>query len=150
VASKCIYTLARLRSQSASLSSPDHSLPVYLHPRSIMVSMCITKLACLRSPNSLDYGPQVHMIMASKCISTCLITISVCISKFTRSRPLRVSPNTLDYSLQVHLQSCSITSSESISEFTRSSFSGSPQIGLKHCQQPVQIYRVLMGSYIDA
>ena len=45
------------------------------------------------------------------------ITISQCISKFTRSWPPGVSPNTLDYHLQVHLQTRTITDSK----FARSS-----------------------------
>jgi len=66
------------------------------------------------SPNSLDYGLQVHTIMASKCISpnsldhglqvylqTRSITTSKCISKLDWSRPPSVSPDSLDYGLQV-------------------------------------------------
>jgi len=123
-ASKCISRLARLRAPR----SHDHCLQVH-----------ISKLARSRppsvSPNSLDYGLQVHLQTRS-------ITISECISKFTRSRPPSVSPNTLDYRLQVHLQIRSITALEYISEFTRSSFTGAPRIALKHRLQPVQIYRV--------
>ena len=48
----------------------------------------------------------------------------------------------LDYCLQVHLQTRSVTASEYISEFTRMSFLGAPEIALKHRLQPVQIYRV--------
>jgi len=55
----------------------------------------------------------------------------------------------LDYRLQVHLQSRSITALEYISELTRLSFSGAPRIALNNRLQPVHIYHVQMGSYID-
>jgi hypothetical protein len=75
-----------------------------------------SKLAPLQapivSPHSLNYGIQVHTIMASKCIYTRLITLSKSISNFTRSRPTSVSPNTLDCHLHVHLHSGSITASK--------------------------------------
>ena len=142
MASKCISKFARLQPPS----SHNHSLQVHLQTRSITASKCISKPARWRppsaSPNSLDNGLQVHLQTPS-------IAISECISKFTRSRPPSVCANTVDYYLQVHLQTSSITASECISEFTRSSFSGPPQIALKHRLQPVQIYRMYMGSYID-
>jgi hypothetical protein len=75
-----------------------------------------SKLAPLQSPivspHSLNYGIQVHTIMASKCIYTRLITLSESISNFTRSQPTSVSPNTLDYHLHVHLHLGSITASK--------------------------------------
>jgi len=42
-----------------------------------------------------------------------------------------------------------ITASKCISESTWSSSSGAPRIALNNCLQPVQIYDVWMGSYID-
>ena len=52
-------------------------------------------------PNTYDYGPQVHTILASKCIS-----------KLTWLHP----PTSLDYSLQVHPLRRLITSSKWISK----------------------------------
>jgi len=68
-------------------------------------------LAWLRPPRSHDHGLQVHL-------HTRLITISECISKFTRSRPPSVSPDSLDHGLQAHLQTRSITASKCISKLT--------------------------------
>jgi len=126
----------------------DRGLQVHLQTCSIMASKCISKLSWSRpprvSPNSLNYG--LHMPIPklawwqSRSASP----------KFTQSRPPSVSRNTLDYCFQVHLQTCSIMGSECISEFTWSSFSGAPRIALKHRLQPVHIYHLLMGSYIDS
>ena len=110
------------------------------------------------SPDWSDYGLQVRTIMASKCIAELARSLpesshdrglQVHISKLARSWPASVFPNMLDYRLQVHLYSRSFTALEYISEFTPSSFSGAPRIALKPHPQPVQIYRVLMGGYID-
>jgi hypothetical protein len=124
--------------QSVLPNSLDYGLQV----RTIMASKCISKLARSRSRSaslsSLDHSLQVYLQIHS-------ITASKCISKLARSRP----PSSHDHGLQVHLQTRSITASECISEFTRSSFSGAPRIALKHRLQPVQIYCVYMGSYID-
>jgi len=104
------------------------------HPvrRPSTASKYSSKLAWSRltsvSPNSIDYGLQVRTSMASKCIS-----------RLTRSRSRSASLSSLDHSLLVHLQTRSITASEYISEFTRSSFSGAPRIALKHRLQPVLI-----------
>jgi len=130
-----ISKVARSRSPNASPNLLDHSLLVYLQTPIIMASNCI-------SPYTRDHDLQRHLETRS-------ITISECISMFSRSGPRSVSPNTLDYGLQVHLKTRSIMASECISEFTRSSFSGAPRIALKHRLQPVQICRVLMGSYVD-
>ena len=96
-----------------------------------MALQCRYKLARSRpqsaSPNSHDYGVQVHLqicsIAASKCISQnsldyglqlCSITASECISKLARLWPPSASPNLLYHSLQVHLQTRSITASKCI------------------------------------
>jgi len=99
-------------------SSLDPRLQLYLRTRLITASTLPRSWPLSVFPNSLDYGLQSRSITASKCISklaplqrpqlhlqTPLITISECISMFTRSRPPSVSPSTLDYRLQVHLQS---------------------------------------------
>jgi len=49
----------------------------------------------------------------------------------------------------VHRQTHSITASECISKFSRLSFSDVSQIALKHHLQPVQIYHVSRGCYIN-
>jgi hypothetical protein len=152
--------------QSVSLNCQNYSLQV----RTIIASICISKLAQSQppsvSPDSHNYGLQVHpqtrSIMASKCTSECtkslslqvhlqtrIITISECISEFTWSWHLYVSPNMLDYHLQVHLQTRSNTASDCIYKFTRLSLSGTFRIALKHWLHPVQMYFVSMGSYID-
>ena len=115
------------RPPNASRNSLKHSLQVHLQTRSITASKCIFEL--------LDVGLQVHH-------QTCSITASKCIFKLARLRPPSVSLSSLDHSLPVLLHICSITASKCISEFTWSSFSGAPQIALKHCLQPVQISSV--------
>jgi hypothetical protein len=60
------------------------------------------------SPNSLDYGLQVHLQTRS-------ITASKCISKLARLRP----PSSHDHGLQVHLQTRSISASKCISKLAR-------------------------------
>jgi len=60
------------------------------------------------SPNSLNYGLQVHLWVHS-------ISVSKCVSTFARSRRPSASLSSLDRSLQVHLQRCSITASKYIS-----------------------------------
>ena len=134
-ASKCISQLPRSRPPSASLSSTCSRPPS-------------------ASPNSLDYGLQVHLwvhsIMASQCIAKLApsrprsaslsysISASRCISKLarsrppsaslssTRSRPANASPNSLDPGLQVHLPVHTITASNFISKFSQSSVSRCP------------------------
>jgi len=129
-------------------------LPALVQARWVTACKCIAKLARSRppsvSPNSLVYAIQVRTIMACRCIYT-----------LARSLPPSASPNSLDHGLQLHLQTlsitaakvdhqtCSITATACIPAFTRSSFSSAPRIALKHRLQPVQIYRVQMGSYID-
>jgi hypothetical protein len=76
----------------------------------------------------LDHDLQVHTIIASKgYFHTGLDTASSASSKL------------LDHCFQVHLQACLIMASECISEFTRSSSSGTPPIAPKHPLQPVQV-----------
>ena len=97
---------------------------------------------CLQriSPNSPNYGLQVHMIMATKCICKLArpqppwvslnsldyglqvrtIMASKCISKPPRSPFRSASLCSLDHSLRVYLQTHSITTSKYISKFTRS------------------------------
>jgi hypothetical protein len=133
--SRYISKLAQLCSQSLSPNSLDYCVQVYLQTSSITITECIT-------PTSLDYGLQVHLQTRS-------ITLLECLSKFTQSRPPRVSPNMLNYHLQVHLQTDSVMASECISEFTQSSFSGALRIAPKHGLQPVQICHVYLSSYID-
>ena len=155
-ASKCISRLDRSRPPSASLSSLHLGLPVHLQTRSITACKCFSEFTPSWPPspstNSIDHGLLVHLhtrsIAASKCISRLARLRPECsqnhglhvhIPNLAQSQPPSVSPNTLDYRLQVHLQSRSITASEYISEFTRSSFSGTPRIALKLRLQPVQI-----------
>jgi len=148
MASKCISKLAGLRPASAH----DQGLQVHLQTRSITASKFAQSWPpCGIPPNSHNHGskciseqarlrhPSLHEDGLQVLLQTSCITISECISKFTRSRPPSVSLNTLDYRLQVHLQAHSIAASEYISEFTRSSFLGAPQIAFKHRLQPVQI-----------
>jgi len=158
-ASQYSSKLARLRPASAS----SNLLHYGLQTRSITASKCISKLSRLRHPSSHDHGLQVHLHTRS-------MTASKSISKLDRSRPPSASPNSLDRSLQcisklarsrppkcisklarsrpsiasskVHLQTRSIMAPACILKFTRSSFSGAPQIALKHRLQPVQKYRV--------
>jgi len=161
-ASKCIYKLTWLRpprshhhdievyiSKLAWSRPPSwspnllkHGLQLYLPLCSSTPSEFARSWPPSASPNLLDYGLQVHL-------HTRLILISECISKFTPLWPPIVSPTTLNHDSQVHLQTCSIISFEWMWEFTRSSFSSTPRIALKHRLQPVQIYCVLMGSNID-
>jgi len=139
---KRISKLARSWPPSASPTSLDHGLQVHLQTCSITASKCISKLPPLWPPSSCDHGLQVHL-------QTRLMMILECISMFGPSRSPSVSPNTLEYCLQVHLPTHSIMPSECISELTWLSVSGAPRIALEHRLQPVQIYRVQMGSYID-
>jgi len=142
---------------SASSNSLNHGLQMYLQTPSITASECIYKFTRSRPPNSLDPCFQVCMIMASKCIS-----------KLAPSWPRSASPISLDHGLRSAcpnshnhgLQVCTVIATKCISklaqsrplkcisESTRLSSSGAPQIALKHRLQPVQIYRVLMCSYI--
>jgi len=137
-----ISKLARSQPPSPSPDLPDQGLQTC----SITASRCV-------SPNSLDHGLQVQLstdlITASKLTQlqhpsayrqTRSITITECISKFTRSRHPGESPISLDYCCQVHVHSCLITASESISAFTWSSLSGASRIALKHRLQPQSRY----------
>ena len=151
-------TASQYSSKLARLWPPcslNSGLQLYLRTRLITASKLARSRLLSVFPNSLDYGLQSRSITPSKCISKLvpfqrpqvhlqspLITISECISMFTRSRPPSVSPSTLGYRLQVHLHSRSITASEYISEFTWSSFSGALRIAVKRRLQPIQIYRV--------
>jgi len=128
---------------------------VYPPTRSITASKCISEFTLSRppsaSPNSLNHGFQVHLlvhlILASKCINqTHSITASKCISEFTRS-----------LGLQVHLQTRSSLASKCISEFTRSqSPSASPntldrgfQVDLQDATAVVRRYRGNGGGQSD-
>ena len=121
----------------------NYGLQVHLQTRSITVSKLARSRPPSVSPHWLDDSIWVRMIMASKFIYT-----------LARSRPWNASPNSHERDLQVHLQTGSITaaqvhlqtrsitSQECITEFTRLSISGTPQIALKHRLQPVQTYPV--------
>ena len=141
-----LHVLVQSRSITASkcISNPPRSQPPNSHNHGLQVYM--SKLARSwppsASPNSLYHRLQVY-------IQTRSITAFKCITKFTPSLPPSVSPDPLDHRLQVPIQTCSITALECISEFTLWSFSGAPEIALKHCLQPGQIYGVLMGSDLD-
>jgi len=132
---KCISTLARLWPPS----SHNHGLQVQLQTHSIKNSECISKFTRSRppsvSPNTLQYRLQVHL-------QTWMIMALKCIWKQSWSRPWSVSPNKLDDCLQLHHYTRSITASEDICEFIRSSSSGAPGIALKLHLQPVEIYCV--------
>jgi len=115
--SKCITNLARLRPpsshdhglQSASWSSLDHRLEVYLqcrsiaasHFRTIMASTCISKLARSRSRSAslcpLNQCLQVYLQIRS-------ITACKCISKLAGSWPRSVSLSSLDRQFQAVLK----------------------------------------------
>jgi len=58
-------------------------------------------------------------------------------------------PSAQDHGIQVHLQIHLIAASQCISEFSRSSISGTPRIALKHRLHRVQMYGGLLGHYID-
>jgi hypothetical protein len=129
---------------------------VFIQTHVIMASKFARPWTPSTSPNSLDYGLQVHLQIRSTTASkltqspplsaylqTLSITTSKCVSKLTQSWPPSVcpssldyglhsiSPNTLHYCFQGHLQTRWITASECVSEFTRLSFSDSPRIALK-------------------
>jgi len=104
MASKCI-----------SPNSLNHDLEMHLQTRSIMASKIISKPTRSQppsvSPNSPDYGLQVSMIMASKCISPNslnhdlemhLQTRSIAASKFTRAWLPSASPIMFDHDHEVH------------------------------------------------
>jgi len=75
----------------------NYGFQVHLCVHSISASICISKLARLRPPNSLDQCLQVH-----------LQTRSITASKLARSQPPSASPNSLDYGIQTR----SITASK--------------------------------------
>jgi hypothetical protein len=113
-------------------------LPVLVKPRSTTTTKLAQSRPPMIYPNLFDYGLRVRPTKASKCIS-----------KLTRSWPPSASPNSINHSLKVHRPTRSFRASECNSKFTQSSSSGAHQIPLKHHLQPVQIYHVLIGSYID-
>jgi len=93
----------------------------YLLTCSLTASNCISKLAWTLpqsvSPNTTDYGLQVHMVVASQCISKLVRLqppsshshrLHVVISKFARSRPPGASPISPDHILLVYLSVQSI------------------------------------------
>ena len=71
---------------------------------------CISRPARLRPPSSHDHGFKVHLRIHS-------ITISECISNFTRSGHPAVSSYLLDLRLQVYPPTHSITASKCISKY---------------------------------
>jgi len=136
---------------SAHAAPPINSLQInYLQVLNqshlITVSKYITKLAPLQGQrallSSLDHGLHDHL-------PTCFIMASKCISKLTQLQIQSASLSSRNLVYQLHLHTCMITASECISEVTGMSSSGAPKIALKRCLQPVQIYRVYMGSCID-
>jgi len=78
-ASNCISKLAPLPPPSASLSSHNHCLQVQLQTGTGAASKFIPKSARSQAPSGLPY--LLHYGLRTR-----LITASVCISKFTRSR----------------------------------------------------------------
>jgi len=137
-------TASKFSSKHAQLrpsSSYDHWLQVHLRTPKITASKVARSWPPSVSPNWLDSRLQVHL-------ETHSITISECISKFTPLHPPSSSANMLYYRLHMNLQTRWIMASESISEFARSSFSGVPEIALKHHLQAVQIFHMYIGSYI--
>jgi hypothetical protein len=74
------------------------------------------------SPDSLDYGLQVHSIMASNCISPNSLDCSFhkFISKLAQSRSRSTSLSSLDHGLHVYRQIRSITASKCISNVAQS------------------------------
>jgi len=95
-------------------------LLVLVWTHSITACKCITKLARLWSPNSLNDGLQVRTIMASKCIYTLAWSL----------RP-SASPKSFNYGLQVHLQTRSITAFKCISKVARLQLPSSHNHGLE-------------------
>jgi len=129
--------------QSASPNSLNHSFQVNLYPRPITASMFAQWWPASASTNSHDHGLQVHLqtrtITASKCISK-LAQHSIrvylkprtnTLPKFAQSHHSSASPHSLDRGLQVHLQTRSITASESISNLARIRPPSSPNHGLQ-------------------
>jgi len=128
----------------------------------------------MASPNSLDYGLQVHLqtrpVTASKCNSKLAwsqppsaspnsldrslqvylqspsITASKCISKLAQSQQRSVSPNSLDYGLQVHLQTRSVTASKCISKLTWSRPPSASPNSLDHSLQVYLQTRLITAS----
>jgi hypothetical protein len=98
-----------------SASSIDH-LQVLVQSHSSMASKCISKLARLRPPISLNHGLQVQLqtrsIMASNCISNSLEHGLQVFLQLARLRPPSKSANSLYYSLRVYLQTHLITASK--------------------------------------
>jgi len=73
---------------------------------------CISRPTWLRPPSSHDHGFEVHLRTRS-------ITISECISNFTRFGHPSVSPNLLELRLQVYPPAHSITASKCISKYAQ-------------------------------
>jgi hypothetical protein len=90
-----------------------HGRQVYLQPRAITASKCISRLGTLRPASLHDHGLKVH------------------ISKLARSRPPRVSPTSLHHGLKVYLQSRLITAFKCISCLVRLRAAGSHDHGLQ-------------------
>ena len=126
--------------------TPIDRLQVLRQSHSMMTSKCIYKLTWSQcrsaSLSSIDQRLKSRSIMASKFARS---WPSERISNPAQSRP----PSSYDHGLQAHLQACSIMASKCISEIIWSSSPGEPRIILNHRLQPIQIYCVWMGSYIN-
>jgi len=109
-----------LTTQRASHWTPPNTPPITLH-NGLQVHLL----------RPLDHGLRLHCRVHS-------IIASNCTSNLTQSWP----PSSQYYGIQVHLQVSVIRASECMSEFTWLSFTGTPEIALKHRLQPVQIHHV--------
>jgi len=159
--SEWISELARAWPASVFADSVDYGLQV----STIIASKCISKLTGFRPPCWHNYSLQLHLQIHSNMACTVAwqwppTASSILLNYGLQVHPTmackyilklaRLWPSSLhNDDVQVHLQTGSITASEWMSEFTLSSFSGAPQIALKHHLHPVHIYYVKIGSYID-
>ena len=75
-ASICFYTLARWWAPSASASSLDHSLQVYLYTRPITACKFTGSRPPSESANPLDHGLGVYLWVYSIVIFWCTLTCS--------------------------------------------------------------------------
>jgi hypothetical protein len=106
--SQCISKLARSSSWSVFVCSLNHGHEVYLPMRTITASKCMSRFCRLWppsvTPNALDSGLQVCMIITFKWIS-----------KRARSQSRSGSLSSLDDGHLVYFQICSIITSQCIS-----------------------------------
>jgi len=109
-------------------SPHPNSLDYGLHVRLITASKCLSKVAQLRPPISLNRGLQVHLQTRSITASKCIIKLArlrpasshnhgheVHISKLTQLRPPSVSPNSLDYGFHKRISILPLSRSRSAS-----------------------------------